>query len=695
MKNNNFEISQFNEENKFLEFKEYKAEEYHSNEFKQILENEYTKEIYDKSFDSKEKNNFNNFLKNITSNSSLFITSSIVIVAASSIGIIPLIHNSPLIINKEESIPNQILIEGTINNYKEDTDYIAYVHQYYDKQTYEEDYIHFDIEKNNFHFEIDVYFGIKSYQYQIGYYTLNEEFISIVSSSKKDFLPDQSYQATYNKISPKEATITYIDENTYNIHINTHFETKYKDAYQYKLKVTDKDNNIYNEYLGTDQEIDLLIENADEIYFEYQDIGLFNYEQHVYESYKIDSSIIKSPNVHFNDEVSFDGQNFIVSYFIDTIYDLNEAYLDLNLKTSTKTYQLKIDNLEQKGQIILDMLLGDIGEVIIDGTLHFVDNQINKQNTIKIKPIKYHMNYIFTITNIRAEMFDRSKDTIPIIFNFDYLLPNDYSLQIICEETNYNQIIPLDTEFILNNITFNNGGTIKINILNSEKNIYKMLDDIQILSYNDANELFIEPTINYVNPSESIVTYNDDSTINIYRKTNFTSTNENIYYDAFIYNKIIEIDRITYLDYYHNISNEKYSIIENIPQKNYYFIYYTLLKFNNVYYYMNQEMPSGGIEINDSDVNISGNYNNEKNITTLNITFQNNVFLKKECIIDNNYYQYDNYEEKTSSTTLTILGNMLNKEIKLYFNKYYNNYAEYLDIPILGNIYKEYIKIVN
>ena len=62
MKNNNFEISQFNEENKFLEFKEYKAEEYHSNEFKQILENEYTKEIYDKSFDSKEKNNFNNFL---------------------------------------------------------------------------------------------------------------------------------------------------------------------------------------------------------------------------------------------------------------------------------------------------------------------------------------------------------------------------------------------------------------------------------------------------------------------------------------------------------------------------------------------------------------------------------------------------------------------------------------------------------
>ena len=374
---------------------------------------------------------------------------------------------------------------------------------------------------------------------------------------------------------------------------------------------------------------------------------------------------------------------------------MNEAYLDLNLKTSTKTYQLKIDNLEQKGQIILDMLLGDIGEVIIDGTLHFVDNQINKQNTIKIKPIKYHMNYIFTITNIRAEMFDRSKDTIPIIFNFDYLLPNDYSLQIICEETNYNQIIPLDTEFILNNITFNNGGTIKINILNSEKNIYKMLDDIQILSYNDANELFIEPTINYVNPSESIVTYNDDSTINIYRKTNFTSTNENIYYDAFIYNKIIETDRITYLDYYHNISNEKYSIIENIPQKNYYFIYYTLLKFNNVYYYMNQEMPSGGIEINDSDVNISGNYNNEKNITTLNITFQNNVFLKKECIIDNNYYQYDNYEEKTSSTTLTILGNMLNKEIKLYFNKYYNNYAEYLDIPILGNIYKEYIKIVN
>ena len=153
MKNNNFEISQFNEENKFLEFKEYKAEEYHSNEFKQILENEYTKEIYDKSFDSKEKNNFNNFLKNITSNSSLFITSSIVIVAASSIGIIPLIHNSQLIINKEESIPNQILIEGTINNYKEDTDYIAYVHQYYDKQTYEEDYIHFDIEKNNFHFE--------------------------------------------------------------------------------------------------------------------------------------------------------------------------------------------------------------------------------------------------------------------------------------------------------------------------------------------------------------------------------------------------------------------------------------------------------------------------------------------------------------------------------------------------------------
>lgn len=288
MKNNSFEISQFNEENNFKEFKEFEAEEYHSKEFKQILENKLPKE----NFDSKKKN-FNNILKKITSNSSLFITSSIVIVAASSIGIIPLTSNSPLIINKEESSPNKIFIEGTINNYKENTDYIAYVQQYYNDETYEESYIHFDIEKKNFNFEIDIYFGIKFYQYQIGYYSLNEEFLTIASFEKKAFLDDQSYQATYNKISPKEATITYINENTYNVHINTNFETKFKDIYQYKLKITDKNNNIFNEYLGTDQKIDLLIKNADEIYFEYQDIGLFNYEQHVYESYKIDSSIIK------------------------------------------------------------------------------------------------------------------------------------------------------------------------------------------------------------------------------------------------------------------------------------------------------------------------------------------------------------------------------------------------------------------
>lgn len=722
MKLNEFDLNKsIKEDNNFSEFKPFKAENYFPNERHDYSKDFKVNESFENDIDidstkyspnisnNKEQlkeiekltNNIQNIGKAITTHSSVILTSAVAVISASLVGVIPTINifnneakilaNS--IINKP--LVNQIVAEGKIIDVDFNYRYFVLIDQYINNELIEMDGI-CDLKINNNHFSFNTfaYYGITSYQYDIFYMKSEEENVLLYSSNKLDFTLDQSYSATYEKVSPKDAKYTFNDDGSITAHIETNFTSEFDYAYLYGINVLDSDGNIISNYIGNDKSIDLIIPSTGQIYFQYMDIGDFADDYHVYNNYMAtDYSVIEIPLVTLSDDFDFDGEHFILFLNIDTIYDINSLSADLELTNQNQTVTKHIDNAIEKIRIVLDEFNGEIGELLVKGTFNFKDEMIDRYpHSINILSKTFDLSYKFDVTNVMVESYE-SKDQLPVTFNFDYLLPINYQINIKDDMDLINETMRLTNEYYLTKVNSGDGANLSVSILDNLGEVWNEPFSYHILSADEINNLNNEP-LNYVkvNPEDSIVTYNDDGTINIYRNINFATNSSNIYYDAFIYSEE-NIDSVTgqkaYRNAYHNISNSKYSIIENVPEDNYYFYYYNVLLYDNIYYYTNMAMPRVGIDTNIKDNFIcSANYDNENNQTSITITNTNFIPVSNECMIDNFTYELLTLD---STLSLTIEGNVIGKEITIFANKYLNNFDEFqADIPVKGNKYKAY-----
>ena len=590
---------------------------------------------------------------------------------------------------------NQIVVEGKIININPNYRYFALIDQYIGEELIDIDGINdLEIKDNNFVLNSFVYYGITSYQYDIFYMKSEEENILLYSSNKIDFNLDQSYSATYEKVSPKDAKYTFNDDGTVNVHIDTNFTSEFPYAYQYGLNVLDKEGNVIDEYIGNDKSIDLIIPSIGQIYFQYIDIGKFADDYHKYNNYMVtDYSVIEIPSITLSDEFDFDGEYFVLFLNVETIYDVDSLSVDLELNSQNQEQIKHLDDVTEKVPIVLDEFNGEIGELLVKGTFNFKDDMIDKYpHSIKITPKTFNLNYKFDVTNVIVESYE-SKDQLPVTFNFDYLLPSSYKINIKDEMDLINETIELTNDYYLNKVNSGDGANLTISIVDDAGVAWKEPFSYRILNAYEINDLNEEPlTYVSINPGDSIVTYNDDGTINIYRNLDFVTNSSNIYYDAFIYseeNVDSETGQKTYRNGYHNISNYKYSILEDLPEDNYYFYYYNLLLNNGIYYYTNMEMPSGGVSTNIANNFVcSATYDNETNQTLINITNDNYLSVNGNCIIDDITYDLLVVD---SNLSLSVEGNAIGKNITIFANKYLNDFDEFqADIPIKGNKYKAY-----
>lgn len=722
-----YENYQTNENNSFNEYQEFKAEDYSVKEYK-LLKKENIEFSENYSIGAKtntnnhqESDNFkkanelkNNTLKNVNklaSTTSNIIMTTGVVLAGTIIGVVPgveLFSQTDLKMTViEESLtdlstPNEILIEGEIENLKSEFPYFVTMEQYYNQEllSYNE-MIELEINESNetFIFSVPACYGLTSYQYEI-YYSDEDEMIELYSSEEMLFGENQAYNARYDKISPNEAELIYNDDETYNLILNTNFETDFPAVYAYKLNVLTKEGIVCAQYEGTDQTVNLNLSYQGVIYFEYIDIGYFSSGTHEYNQTKLDESIdIDIPKVLLLNDISIRGDYFVIPYQVQTIYDLSLMSLTLEFSNESGIITKNIDNLTSEGKIVLDNFDGEIGEIKIRGKLNFAGNESNTQMySINIAETKYDLNYKFNITEVRANVFDSMSENIPIFMKMEYLLPESYQINILNSELSIDEKYSLSNEITITSFPNDSSKSITISILNSNNEIWSVPKTINLHTRSELLDLYDEPdSYLSVNPYESVVTYNDDGTINIYRDINFSTTDERNYYDAALYfNEIIDSVELT--KEIHQITNNRYAIFENIPNEFYFFRYYKIMKYDGVFYYLSEEMPSGGIA-NNVTFTTEAQYDALTDKTTITIVSSNYGIFDNYCLINDVKYEYDTSEEiiggATNTKKVIVAGNQIGKTVKFYFTQYSNNYDNYVEkMDIIGNKFKNYEIII-
>ena len=313
------------------------------------------------------------------------------------------------------------------------------------------------------------------------------------------------------------------------------------------------------------------------------------------------------------------------------------------------------------------------------------------------------MTYKLEVTSLRADLTGPKTDYIPLSFEFDYLLPSDYSITIYNQDRTIDEKFALRDSYYLNKITSGDGGIITVAILAPDGSEFKKVSDYTIYSVDEIKSTYTTPTIsNSVNPGDSVVTYNEDNTVNIYRNVGFSSTDPNIYLDTLIYETLYEdpsTGEIRYLNAVHSRTVGKYSIMENLTPLDYLFYYIINYDKDGVTYQMYKEEPppSGNLYLsNRQPIRYEVNYDETNDYTKLIIYNDLYYYIKNQIIIDNIYYYFTEYIENVNSYQAHIPGNISGKQMNLsmtLYDKFYDSYS--IDCEMKGDRYKTYTFDIN
>lgn len=223
------------------------------------------------------------------------------------------------------------------------------------------------------------------------------------------------------------------------------------------------------------------------------------------------------------------------------------------------------------------------------------------------------------------------------------------------------------------------GGTLSVSIFDRNGNLYRKLEDITILSQGKALDIYTSPVYIAANPGDSLVTYNDDGTINLYRLINFPDfldTDLSYFCDASIYTKT-DVSTSTI----HCITQDKVAAIYDLEKKPYYFLYYSLMKQGIVTYRMEQTMPSGGIEFNEI-LSAKGTYDSSTDKTEIVISSSMGAYIENKVIYQSQEYSQTDYEMMQGvNLTVTVDGNAIGNQLTCSYSQYSGTYDE------IGSIY--------
>ena len=540
-----------------------------------------------------------------------------------------------------------------------------------------------NVNDQTFILTFDVSYGIKSFDYYICYE--GEDLIEIYRSQKIDYNGNQEFNATYNKIEPKDAKIIYLSDGI-SIEIDTSF-TSNKENLFYKVEVLNSLEEVLAYYEGVDKAIIKVtsIDALDKIFFRYTSCGTFNGDKHNFESSLTEGIIFSYPTLTFDEKAIHNGTNFEIGYSLNMAYDYSLATIELIvIKDDIEQANLSINSLKSNGTIDLG-IVEELGAVSILSSITFKTYEGNIY-TITNESITCDLLYSFEVKKMEIDGTDYS-DNMPMTIFFDNKIPSSYKLHITDKTNGIDELIN-STDVYYRVLNKNNEYTINIQAEDSEGNSFGNLFSYNI-SLALANDNYIAPTyMNSPNPGDATVTYNEDGTINMYRKVSVEGLPENEYINAFIYSSCTndaETGRPIYENGYDIITRSEYANIENIPFANYIFKYYEVMEYNGITYLIACNWPSGMVEPANISATATSSSDGEK--TVISVTILNSYNVINKINVDGVDYEYTSYENQYDSNPQLILdGNIEINQITIYLKDYYNDYDTFSnEIEIKGS----------
>ena len=340
-------------------------------------------------------------------------------------------------------------------------------------------------------------------------------------------------------------------------------------------------------------------------------------------------------------------------------------------------YMINTDNedLEQFKSIIFDITYSDGTNELIT-IKEFIINEINILK-LTVPSFSNNININYTLE------YERNNDTNTKFVNGikTYELTNEYYLtrKLVSNEYSKSAILEFNYHFIDENITIavkdkETDEVVLMDLYSNRITLYpdnsasikeysyylSNIDGTQIETETivsiDCTEVTGEYNFNYINPSDAVVTYNDDGTINIYLGTTFETNDPDIYYSVVYTN--FETGQTK--EIYYTTSVAKY---ENAPFADYGISYSVYKNVNDVEHILKEIYVSGGIEFT-GYLNINGQITTEDNINykisyefyEYKYQFDENSFI---LIIDGINYTVDNtnvtYDQNNSCYIFTYI----------------------------------------
>ena len=553
------------------------------------------------------------------------------------------------------------------------------------------------LDKENLTYEVSCrsYYGTKKFKYTIYMLNPNNEEIIVYESSFKEYSVDQSFNASYEKVEPKDAAIEY-NSSYIKINVPTNFTSEFSDIYYYTLKVVNSSNIVYGTYEGTNNAEIIIdsLDGLDSISFIYTDMGRFANGEIEFGSYTSNGEPFSYPYIYLENGLGISGDNYVLTYYCDMVYDYSLASAKISTVLNNERYEWNISPLSYQGKVELTGLIGEFENVQFNVEISFVDNQSSheiKTVTQTLDPIQ--LQYEFRLKMVEASLSKGDGSNYVTRFAFDNVIPSSYQVNIKDDANLIDMNIdPSRKEFFVklgNGTVYNFTFTI-IDTYGNEKQtgITCKLDDAT------ATSSYQSFTCNFANPGDTVVTYNEDGTINMYREVNYEMVNSSNYLNAMIFNSNdydSETSTMTYVGRIENFVQEKYSIIENLPRDIYCFNYYQYYKLDEVYYVMYEEYPSGSVGFMRDQMHYEVAAADGQ--TKIVISNTNYGHFDNKIVVNGVEYQYYAYDESQyDSLVLFIDGEITVNELKVYFTEYDGNYDTYNnEIQLNGSRYDEII----
>ena len=616
------------------------------------------------------------------------------------------IDEANILINTD---PTNISISGTIKTYQQGVQYQAYVTTY-DSQLHmisEAIEPEFIVNENNSQLDFicntKADYGTKKFSYTIYHLDENEQIINDFESEMIDFNENQDeYLATFDKKGMEEINITFTD-HSFSFIIDPNYKTENEDYY-YEVLVVNKENLILDNYLGNSVAYFEFTDSIDFSYLKliYKEVVLFNDGYHYLQTYDTNGTLLSIPSLLLDQNIGFDGYDFTLNYQLNFLSNYSDAYLDLYIENEVSNYSNSFNNLSETGTLTLSSL-SELGLANVRATLYFYDKESSTElNRRDFNLGQFDFSYNFEITKVEvdaAPIFGEVPSEVGTKLYFNHRIPRNYRVKVVDIEHGIDIENEISDSIYVSGINYEKGANLSITVLDSNGNTYK---DYGIYEINPqlANNDYTSPTTSSPNPGDSVVTYNDDGTVNIYRKTMFVKENNpNIEYNCLIYSGCSQdptTGEITYENRIDSYVDNLYSIIENVPRLSYILEYHTEFLFNNVSYIMYKEMPSGTIDLNfDSSFSFTCVQSQDSLQTTITVECSRYHGIDNYIHINGVDYTFDEYIDSSMYPfTLTLPEYVNVEEITLKVNDYLSYFDSISsEITMKGNKYYK-LKVV-